>query len=65
MMEKKKYIQPNVLVVLFEGNFMGLDGLSVFNKNTDGHTEFVENTETEGNMYDDARATKTNLWDED
>lgn len=65
MMKKKNYIQPNVLVVLLEGNLMSLDGLSVFNKNTDGSTIFVENTETEGNMYDDARSQKSNLWDED
>lgn len=64
-MEKKRYIQPNVLVVLLEGNLMSLDGLSVFNKNTDGSTVFVENAETEGNMYEDARTQKSNLWDED
>lgn len=64
-MEKKNYIQPDVLVVLMEGNLMSLDGLSVFNKNADGHTEFIENAETPGNMYDDARTQKSNLWDEE
>lgn len=62
-MEKKKYIQPNVLVVLFEGNLMDLNGLSVYKKNPSGENIFVENGNSTGDMEEDARARQTNLWD--
>lgn len=64
-MEKQKYIQPDVLVILYEDTILGLRGVSVYDKNPEGRNLFFETTAIEGNMYEDARAQQSNLWEED
>ena len=52
-------------MILYEDTILGLRGVSVYDKNPEGRNLFFETTAIEGNMYEDARAQQSNLWEED